>query len=133
MNKLLAELLYSSKSSIEQKDFVFFNENSPEGYTSQAAFIASLRKQKAEKPFRVDHLKKMFDNMSLNRKLLGEPSISNDEGQEIIWLRFGYGNIRQNLQILNECGLFQFVTDYANGTIKNVPTFEMLINSMTQE
>lgn len=133
MNKLLAELLYSSKSSIEQKDFVFFNENSPEGYTSQVAFLASLRKQKLEKPFRVDHLKKMFDNMSLNRKLLGEPSISNDEGQEVIWLRFGYGNIRQNLQILNECGLFQFVTDYANGIIKNVPTFEMLINSIIQE
>jgi len=63
---------------------------------------------------------------------MAEPSISSDEGQEIIWVRFGYGNLRQNLQILNECRMFDFIMDYATGKVRNVPNFETLIGSIKE-
>lgn len=132
MSKLLNELL-GAKGTDEPKGFVFFNDEDPEGITSQAEFTASLRKQKrSDKSFRVDHMKSMFDNMALNRKLMAEPSLSNDDGQEIIWVRFGYGNLRQNLQILNECRMYDFIMDYATGKVRNVPNFETLIGSIKE-
>ena len=132
MSKLLNELL-GAKGTDQPQGFVFFNDDQPEGYTSQAEFVDSLKRQKrSDKAFRVDHTKSMFDNMSLNRKLMAEPSISSDEGQEIIWVRFGYGNLRQNLQILNECRMFDFIMDYATGKVRNVPNFETLIGSIKE-
>lgn len=132
MKDLFEELLGSSSGSTEPQGFVFFNDGSPEGYTSQTDFLASLRKQKqSDKSYRIDHMKSMFDNMSLNRKLMAEPSLSKDDGQDIIWVRFGYGNLRQNLQILNECRMFDFINDYAIGKIRNVPSFEKLIESIS--
>jgi len=133
MKNLLNELLGNSSSAIEPQGFVFFNDESSEGYTSKMDYAASLRRQKQSgKSFRIDHQKSLFDNMSLNRKLMAEPSLSNEDGQEIIWVRFGYGNLRQNLQILNECGMFEFIKDYATGKIKNVPNFEKLIESINE-
>ena len=133
MSKILDELLGSTRGSTEPQGFVFFNDNSAEGYTSQIDFLKSVRNQKkSDKSYRVDHLKSMFDNMSLNRKLMAEPALAKDDGQDIIWVRFGYGNLRQNLQILNECGMFEFIKDYATGKIKNVPNFEKLIESINE-
>ncbi|RFZ81153.1 hypothetical protein DYU05_20565 [Mucilaginibacter terrenus] len=134
MSNLLNELLGSSKALDEQKGFVFFNDEHPEGYTSKESFLASLRKQKnGKKAFRVGHTKTMFDNMALGRGLLSEPTLSNEDGEQVIWIRFGYGKTKQNLQILNECGMYDFIMDYAHGRIQNVPTFEKLINSISQQ
>jgi hypothetical protein len=131
MSKLLEELLNNSQGSEEPNEFVFFNDESSEGYTSKEAFLTSLRKQKqGKKNFRVNNVKTMFDNMALGRSLLGEPNLANEDGEQVIWLRFGYGKTRQNIQILNEAGMFEFVKDYANGRFKNVPSFEQLINSI---
>lgn len=134
MSKLLEELLSSSGGSMEPKNFVFFNDNDVEGYISQKDFLTSLRKQKqSDKSFRIGHLKTMFDNMALNRKLISEPSLGKEDGQEVIWIRFSYGNLKQNLQILNECNMFEFVKDYALGRVKNVPNFEELIKSISED
>lgn len=134
MSKLLDELLGSSDGSNESKGFVFFNDENVEGYISKADFLASLRKQKAsDKSFRVDHLKSLFDSMSLRRNFLTEPNLSNDDGEEIIWVRFGYGNTRLNLQILNQPGMFDFIKDYAVSKIKNVPNFGHLIKSISED
>jgi hypothetical protein len=134
MSDLVKELLGSSDGSNEPKEFVFFNDENPEGYTNTTDFLTSLRKQKqSKKAFRVPNVQKLFDNMSLGRSLLGEPSLTMEDGEEVIWVRFAYGKTRQNIQILNECGLFNFINDYANGRIHNVPTFVELIKSISQK
>jgi hypothetical protein len=133
MSKLLDELLGRSEDPKEPRKFVFFNDNDVEGYTSQADFLASLRRQKKVKPYWVDNLKIVIDNMALGRSLSSEPSLSKDDGHEIVWCRFTYGKTRQNLQILNECGMFEFVKDYATGRIQNVPSFDDLIKSINVE
>jgi hypothetical protein len=75
----------------------------------------------------------MFDNMALGRGLMGEPSLAKENGEDVIWCKFSYGKTRQNLQILNECGMYDFIKDYAVGRVQNVPTFDELINSMNVE
>ncbi len=134
MSKILDELLSSSEVSNEPRGFVFFTEDGVEGYTSRDKFLTSLRNQKkGAKSFRITHIKTLFDNMAANRKLLSEPTLSKEDGENVIWVRFVYGNTRQNLQILHDCNMLQFIKDYATGKIKNVPTFEELINSISQE
>ena len=133
MSKLLDELLGRSEDPKEPRNFVFFNDDDVEGYCSQKDFLASLRRQKKDKPYRIQNLKAVVDNMALGRSLTGEPSLSKVDGEEIVWCRFSYGKTRQNLQILNECGMFEFVKDYATGRIQNVPSFDDIIKSINVE
>jgi|EndMetStandDraft_4_1072995.scaffolds.fasta_scaffold15788_2 hypothetical protein len=132
MQDLLDELLDNSKSSNEQKGFVFFNDESPEGYVSTIDFVKSLRKQKADQPERLSHLKKMFDLMAEYRNFNFEPTITKVDGVDMIYVGFRYGKYRPNLLILNECNLFAFVTNYGKGLIRNVPNFETLIKSISR-
>jgi len=133
MSKLLNELL-GAKGIDEQKGFVFFTDNGPEGKTNKAEFRGSLiRQKKSDKAFRVKHMKTLFDNMSLGRNILGEPSLVNDNGQQVVWVKFYHGKQRDTLQILNECGMYDFIMEYAAGNISNVPNFETLINSIQED
>jgi hypothetical protein len=130
MIDFLEELLSGSAGSTGPTDFPFFNDENVEGYTSRSEWKASLVRQKKDKPYRIKHLKTAIDNMSLGRSLSGEPSLTKENGEELIWCRFSYGKTRQNLQILNECGMYAFIKDYATGRIRNVPPFDELVKSL---
>lgn len=122
--------IFGNEELIENTS-VFFTENSAEGYFSKAEFLKLVREFKGT--WRLNHLKSLFDNMSLQKKLLSPPKLDYNGGSEVIWVRFGYGNLRQNLQIPNSGRLYDLIMDYANGRLRSVNTLEKLLIEAVQE
>jgi hypothetical protein len=122
--------IFGSKQDAENKSDVFFIENGPEGYFTKPELLKLARKFKGK--WQLGHIKGLFDNMSLQKKLLAEPKKDFDEGEPFIWVRFGYGNLRQNLKIADSGRMYDFIMDYAHGRLRSVNTLEELLLEAAQ-
>lgn len=127
VNEILGGQVESSGINVP----VFYTEDGPEGFVSKAEFISALRELKG-KPA-IKQLQKAFANLNAGRSLNGYPTKDLLENQEVIWLRFYFGKIKQNLPIPAIKGLYEFVTAYANGYIATVKTLEELIQDAANE
>ena len=123
-NDIIAELL-GGKDSPNELNHVFFKENSPEGYFSKEGFVTYLKQNKGT--YKLDHVKSLIMNMHLKKPLMGLPSKGNNGGDKVVWARFKYGNINQNLPIVETERMYDFIMDYATGKLRNVQTFEQLL------
>lgn len=130
MNKAVFELLEDYAESIGITAPVFFTEDGPEGRVSKANFIPTLRKYKGKPAMK--HLQNAFANLNKGKSLNGYPTIDTLDGAEVIWLKFNFGKIKQNIPVPAIDGLFEFLTDYANGYISSVKTLEQLIEDADQ-
>ncbi len=125
MADLVKEILGGQVESSGINVPVFYTEDGPEGFVSKAEFIAALRELKG-KPA-IKQLQKAFANLNAGRSLNGLPNKDFLDGQEVIWLRFTFGKIKQNVPVPNIKGLYDFLMAYANGYINSVKTLEQLI------
>lgn len=131
MSDIVDEILGGHDESPSTSSPVFFTEDGPEGFVSKSEFITALRKLKG-KPA-IKQLQKGFANLNAGRSLNGYPTKDFLDSQEVIWLRFYFGKIKQNIPIPAIDGLFEFVTAYANGLITSVKTLEELIQDAASE
>lgn len=130
MSDLIQELLGGSVESSSSTNPVFFTEDGPEGFVSKVKFIPALREHKG-KPA-IKHLQNAFANLNKGKSLNGYPNRDTLDGVDVIWLKFTFGKIKQNIPIPAIDGLFEFVTAYANGYITSVKTLEQLIKDADQ-
>lgn len=117
--------IFGSQNTQSPSNSVLFVEDGPEGYFGKPELIALARKYKGK--WQLMHIKQLFDNMNLQKKLLAEPKRDFDNGEPFIWVRFGYGNLRQNLKIVDSGRMYDFIMDYAHGRLRSVNTLEALL------
>jgi hypothetical protein len=129
-SKILEEILGGLPKVTIEPNHLFFTDDNPQAYMGKGEFLAYVRKIKKDEPWRVVHLKNLFENIVANRKLANFPEITqNDKGQDVVWANFRVGNVNQKLSVLCEGRLFDFIQDYALGKLK----FEFTLEDLLEE
>ncbi len=127
VNEILGGTIETSGTNVP----VFFTEDGPEGFVSKAEFLSALHEIKRTPA--VKQLEKAFDNLNAGRSLNGYPTKDYLDSQQVIWVRFSFGKIKQNIPVPAIEGMYEFLMAYANGYINSVKTLTELIMDAAPE
>lgn len=130
MNRDIIDEILGNHDAQAMNSEVFFIEDTPDGYFGKLEFLQLMRKFKGT--WQIKHIKDLFDNISLQKKLMSPPKRDFEDGQAYIWVRFGYGNLRQTLRIVDSGRMYDFIMDYAHGKLRSINALEPLLIQASQ-
>ncbi|MES2872545.1 MAG: hypothetical protein V4708_02405 [Bacteroidota bacterium] len=130
--QLIREIMEGERITSEiTSNGIIFTDDGPEGYFSKQEFVKELLERKGTPSIR--HITKLFDNMALGKDLREMPEITSLDGEDIIWVKFHIGRVKQNLPIPNIEGFYNLILHYAIGKLKGTPPFKELLAHATRD
>ncbi|MBW4890116.1 hypothetical protein KXQ82_10335 [Mucilaginibacter sp. HMF5004] len=130
---ILDEIFGTAPGAETEMISLFKEDNVYGGIFEKAQLISDIRAMKLKHPAQLQHMKRLFENCMLKRKLTRQPVVTHEDGEAVIWCRFAFGNSTDNLRIANINGMFEFINGYALGNIIVTKSFADLLRTAAGE